>query len=129
MPYINIKLGGIQLNDSQRENIQSSMTHLMKTIMKKKAEVTTVQIEETPSRNWSVNSLSQDNSIISYVDIKITENTNSDEEKAKLIFNTNSLLTKELGSLAEASYTVIHEIPSGNWGYDGKTQKERFTGK
>ena len=31
----------------------------------------------------------------------------------------------ERGGLAEASYIVIHEIPGGSWGYDGKTRAAR----
>jgi len=125
MPYINIKIG-TTLSGQQKAELFHQTTDAMNTIMGKRREVTVVQIEESTSYCWSVNGepLHEKAPAAAYVDVKITQGTNSDEEKAQLI-NTLMQMLKSVRSTQQACYIVVHELAAASWGYDGKTQAAR----
>ncbi len=126
MPYINIRLGA-SLTPSQHKQLYEKTTSLMSTVMGKRPEVTVVHIQESEPYFWSTDAstLGAKNPIGAYVDIKVTEGTNTSEEKAEMISETVKMLKKIVGVLQEACYVVIDDIPANSWGYDGKTQAER----
>jgi 4-oxalocrotonate tautomerase len=126
MPYINIRLG-CKLNNKQREQLNNKTTHFMNTIMGKRREVTVVHIMESEPEQWATNSnqLTKEEPTGAYVDIKITDGTNTPEEKAEMIYQTVEMLKNVAGTIQEACYVVIHDIPANSWGYNGKTQEVR----
>lgn len=130
MPYINIRLG-TTLESSQHQEIYKRTTSLMKTIMGKRQEVTVVHIQESDPRFWSTNAfiLNQNEPVGAYVDIKVTEGTNTPDEKARMIFETVNMLRDIIGVMQKACYVVIDDIPANSWGYNGKTQAERVKSK
>jgi 4-oxalocrotonate tautomerase len=130
MPYINIRLG-TTLDSAQRNQLHKKTTFLMNTIMRKRREVTAVHIQEDGPQQWSINSatLNTQEPICAYVDIKVTKGTNTPEEKAYMISETIKMLQDEIGTIQEACYVVIDEIPANSWGYNGKTQAVRAVSK
>jgi 4-oxalocrotonate tautomerase len=130
MPYINIRLG-TTLDNEQRGQLQQKTTLLMNTIMGKRQEVTAVHIQEDNPQQWAINSvaLNPENPICAYVDIKVTAGTNTSEEKANMISETIKMLRDEIGTIQEACYVVVDEIPANSWGYNGKTQAIRAASK
>ena len=126
MPYINIRLG-TSLESIQRKRLFERTTSLMNTLMGKRREVTVVHIQESESPQWATNaiSLSAGDPVGAYVDIKITEGTNTPEEKAKMIFETVRMLQEVVGTVQEACYVVIDDIAADSWGYNGRTQAAR----
>jgi len=42
-----------------------------------------------------------------------------------MIYQTVKMLKDVAGTVQEACYVVIHDIPANSWGYNGKTQEER----
>ena len=129
MPYINIRIG-TQLSDAQREALFEQTTHLMSAIMGKRREVTVIDIQESKPSQWSTNGteLSEEKPVGVYIDIKVTEGTNSPDEKAEMIASTVKMLQDVVGTIQEACYVVIDAIPSDSWGYNGKTQAARVAG-
>jgi len=130
MPYINIRLG-CKLENSQRKKLNEKTTSLMSTIMGKRRELTVVHILESDSQQWATNAtkLTAQEPIGVYVDIKITDGTNTPEEKFEMILQTIEMLKEVVGTLQKACYVVIHDIPADSWGYNGKTQEARTTSK
>jgi 4-oxalocrotonate tautomerase len=126
MPYINIRLGA-SLDASQHGFLYAKTTALMNNVRGKRAEVTVVHIQESKPHFWSTNAttLGSSDPIGAYVDIKVTEGTNTPEEKAKMISETVKMLKESVGVVQEACYVVIDDIPADSWGYDGKTQAQR----
>jgi 4-oxalocrotonate tautomerase len=90
----------------------------------KRREVTAVRIAGGEAALWSRGG-SPCGKTTAYLDIKITRDSNSRQEKAALIERCHRLLRETFGELAEASYIVIHELPAENWGYGGLTQAAR----
>jgi len=130
MPYINIRLGR-NLDNEQRKLLYKKTTSLMNTVMGKRPEVAVVHIQESDSKQWSVNSapITAKDPIAAYVDIKITDGTNTPEEKAEMISQTIKMLQDIVGNTQEACYVVIDDIPANSWGYNGKTQAARAASK
>ncbi len=126
MPYINIRIAAA-LDNKQKQALYKKTTFLMNTIMRKRQEVTVVHIQESQPEQWSINfkQLSVDAPIGVYVDIKVTQGTNTTEEKKEMISQTIKMLQDIVGAIQEASYVVIDDIPADSWGYDGKTQAMR----
>lgn len=130
MPYIQIRLGK-NLSDEQRKSLYEKTTSLMSTVMKKKPQVTVVNIHESEAIQWSVNAnqLSKNDPTGAYVNIKITNQTNTSEEKAEMISKTVTMLEDVVGIIQEACYVVIDDIQANSWGYNGKTQAARSAKK
>ncbi len=127
MPFIAIKTSGSPLAADAVQALQQETTALMAKIMGKKADVTAVLVEHAPASHWSVGgrALAGSGGITAHVDIKITQGTNTTQQKAAMIAATRDMLTRVLPGLSEVAYVVIDEIPATDWGYGGLTQAER----
>lgn len=130
MPYINIRLS-TALDTEQQSQLYQETTSLMNKVMGKRREVTVVHIEESKPHLWAVNgsALSSDVPVGAYVDIKVTEGTNTPKEKSEMILQTIEMLKDIIGTIQEACYVVIDDVPANSWGYNGKTQAERAISK
>jgi len=60
------------------------------------------------------------------LDIKVTRDTNTDDEKAAYVRAMFDGMQHLLGPLHEASYVIVDEVPAAAWGYGGRTQAARF---
>lgn len=60
-----------------------------------------------------------------YVNIKITEEGVTSEQKAKLIEGVTDLLKNVLGKNPATTVVVIDEIPTDNWGIAGEQVSSR----
>jgi 4-oxalocrotonate tautomerase len=124
MPFVSIKIAGPSLAPEQIQVLQQQVTDLMAGILRKKAELTAVLIEQAPIAGWSVGS--HPVRVAAHLDAKITAGTNSEEEKARFIAEAADVLKKLLGAdLPVATYVVVDEIPGDAWGYSGLTQDFR----
>lgn len=60
-----------------------------------------------------------------YVNIKITNEGATVEQKAQLISGVTKLLADVLGKNPQTTCVVIEEVPTDNWGLGGETITER----
>lgn len=60
-----------------------------------------------------------------YVNIKITEEGVTAEQKAKLIEGVTNLLRDVLGKNPATTVVVIDEVPTDNWGIAGEQVSSR----
>ncbi|BDT90118.1 MULTISPECIES: tautomerase family protein [Nocardia] len=54
-----------------------------------------------------------------YVNIKVTDDGVTREQKARLIKGVTDLLEEVLGKAPASTYVVIDEVPVSNWGVGG----------
>ncbi|HYM02234.1 MAG TPA: tautomerase family protein [Stellaceae bacterium] len=124
MPFLTIKIAGSTLAPEQIRRLQRDATALMASIVKKKAPLTAVLIEQVPVTGWSVGA--EPVRVAAHLDVKVTAGTNSADEKAQFIAAANELLHQVLGNeLPVATYVVVDEIAADAWGFDGLTQDHR----
>jgi len=67
-----------------------------------------------------------------YVNIKITKEGATPEQKARLIRETTGLLSDILGKNPQTTIVVIEEVETDNWGIGGETvtvRRQREHGK
>ena len=60
-----------------------------------------------------------------YVNIKITEEGVTSEQKARLIEGVTDLLKDVLGKNPATTFVVIDEVPTDNWGIAGEQVTSR----
>ena len=127
MPFIAITTSGRPLDAAEIETLQQETTRLMAEIMGKKKEVTAVLVDQKPAGSWSIGgvSLAGQGGTSAHVDIKITQGTNSADEKARMLEATREMLEAVLPGLHDAHYTVIDEVPATDWGFAGISQDAR----
>ncbi len=127
MPFINITHSGSKLSEEQRGKLFKETTRLMNEVMHKKEELTSVRIDNYEAGDWAIGSkrMSMSSSSAVYMDIKVTQGTNTAEEKSEMIRQSTLMLKEIIGPIAEASYVVIHEVAGDSWGYNGLTQLAR----
>ena len=61
-----------------------------------------------------------------YLEVHITEGTNTKDEKASYIEKVFSSMRSILGELHPASYVIIKDVRADSWGYEGTTQEFRY---
>lgn len=59
-----------------------------------------------------------------YVNIKITEEGATKEQKAELIEGVTALLEKVLNKNRKTTFVTIEEVPTDNWGIGGEQVSE-----
>jgi 4-oxalocrotonate tautomerase len=124
MPFIRITAAGSTLALEHVSRLQTEMTELMASVLGKKANLTSVLVEQPAVAGWAIGRAPA--RVAVHVDATITAGTNSTEEKELFIEQTMRLLKSVFGSeLSPATYIVINEIPAQSWGYDGRTQESR----
>lgn len=125
MPYIQIRFSTPHPIDTVA--LGEIATRLMAEVLHKHREVTVVEI--VPSAGtWFVAGAPMTGPT-AYADIKITQGSNTEAEKARLLAAFEDLLHETLGKRAAPAYVVIHEIAATDWGYDGLPQATRLAAK
>jgi 4-oxalocrotonate tautomerase len=126
MPYMHIHLSPGQLDVASKNRLAAGATRLLADILHKKPEVTVVQIEAASSEPWfTAGTPLLQHGRTAFSEVKITEGTNTKEEKSRFLAEFHRLLEDTVGRLSAPAYTVIHEVPRSDWGYDGLSQAER----
>lgn len=127
MPYLNAKLCAPESSETTAK-IAGLLTDITAEVLKKKREVTSVAVEYVSPECWFIGgaALASRGAATFYLDIKVTEGTNTKDEKAAYVQRVFSSVEAVLGKLDPASYIVIHEVGGDSWGYQGLTQEYRY---
>ena len=127
MPYLNVKLSAPESLEKTAK-IAAVLTDLTADVLKKKRELTAVAIEFVVPQHWFIGGTSLHEQAISsfYLDIKVTEGTNTKDEKSRYVAQVFASIEAIIGTLAPASYVVVQEVHADAWGYQGQTQEFRY---
>lgn len=127
MPYLDVRTSAPVAGDVPKR-IASALTGLTDEILGKKRELTSVSVVHLPPTQWFVDGASMDTrqETTVYLEIKVTEGTNTKNEKSRYVKEAFRAFESILGKLTEASYIVIQEVAADAWGYGGETQEFRY---
>lgn len=127
MPYLNIKLCAPESAETS-DRVAALLTDLTAEVLGKKRSLTSVAVDYVAAEHWYVGgqAMASQQATTFYLDIKITEGTNTKDQKAAYVADVFAGLEAMLGALHGASYIVIHEVPADAWGYEGRTQEFRY---
>ncbi|MES2406359.1 MAG: tautomerase family protein [Pseudomonadota bacterium] len=127
MPYLNAKISAPQSAETTNK-IAAFLTEFTADVLGKKRELTSVAVEYVAANEWFIGGASVASGGLAtfYLDIKITEGTNTKNQKADYVKKVFAAFESVLGNLDPASYIVIHEVRADSWGYEGATQEFRY---
>ena len=105
-----------------------TLSDLTTRILHKKPEVTAIAIDYVDPDDWIVagKSLSEHRINSFYFDIKITDETNSKEEKAQYIRESFDALSELLGNVHEESYIYVQDVRAAAYSSEVKPRSFGF---
>jgi 4-oxalocrotonate tautomerase len=127
MPILTLQVAPLQ-SPERYSALAKSLTTLTEVVLKKRAAVTAVTIEDLPAARWYVGGEPVDEPT-AHLEISITTGTNTAEQKAEFITQAYALLCEQLNGgqpLHLASYIIVREVAGTDWGFDGVTQAARL---
>jgi 4-oxalocrotonate tautomerase len=127
MPFLSLKLSTPESADTTSKVIAVLMD-LTVDVLKKKRELTSIAIEYVAPRHWFIGgtALTPESDAGIYLEIKVTEGTNTKDQKKAFVEQVTVAMRAILGKLQAASYVVIQEVRADAWGYHGVTQEARY---
>jgi|SRR5471030_2193723 len=130
MPILNVTLSSAP-DLAQSARIAASLTQLTAQILQKDAALTSVAIGHVDPAHWFVGgaTLAQQRKASFFLDILITDETNTATQKAAYIDAVFTAMQALLGELHEVSYIHVHDARPAAWGYGGLTQQFRAVRK
>ena len=123
MPTLQLKLSPPQPAE-RLQVLARRLTDITHHVLGKRREVTAVIVEELWPGRWFVGGRNP-RQATALLEIRVTEGTNTAEEKEAFVRAAYEELWQQIGPLAEASYVIVQEVPATDWGYGGKTQAQR----
>jgi 4-oxalocrotonate tautomerase len=127
MPILNVKVS-IEKSPEAVSAISEMLLELTSSILGKKREVTAITIQFIEPDSWVIGGrpLSEHKKSSFYLDIKVTDETNTKDEKARYIAAVHAGFARILGELHEESYIYIEDVRAASYGYGGRTQEYRY---
>ena len=127
MPYLNVKLAASE-SAANEEKLAAALSGLTASILGKKQELTSIAIEYVVPEKWFVGgkSVSAQDTVTFYFEIKVTEGTNTKDEKSRYVHEVFATFEDIYGKIDVASYIVIHDVSADSWGFQGQTQEFRY---
>jgi len=128
MPMITVAYATPRSAAGLKRAVAATASRLAAQILRKDPKVTAVLVEEVAAADWfcAGKSLADARLASFWLDIRITDGTNTKDEKAAFIAAAFADLGKLLGPLHEESYCHVHDVRAEAYGYAGVTQEHRY---
>lgn len=110
------------LNTSVSAALAEEVTAHLAKLMGKKAALTSVLVEPAAGK-WFIGGHEVPRS--SHFEVAVTAGTNTAQQIEQFISAAHASLVRHCGTLPEASYVVVRELPATSWGYNGMSQAAR----
>jgi len=127
MPHITIQIS--RTPDSQlTKALVKSIGVLTHDILGKKPNVTSIQVKYASPDQWFIEgkSLAEWGKTAFHLDITITDETNTKQEKARYMAEAYAALSGLLGDVHTSSFIHIIDTRAAAYGYGGLTQEYRL---
>jgi len=131
MPLLQLDITSLALTAEQGHTLRQGLTGLMADLLHKRADLTVVSVSQRGPDTWAVGGQAlPDAAWSASLQVFITAGTNDAGERARFISAADALIHEVMrGAAVTPLYTVLHEVPADNWGYDGLTQAARKLGR
>ncbi len=108
--------------------VASAITHLTARLLGKDPEVTAVAVDFVPPRSWFIagRSAAELGTAAFFVDVRISDGSNTKDEKARYVAEAFTGLGQLLGGVHPESYVHVDDVRADAYGYGGKTQERRY---
>jgi 4-oxalocrotonate tautomerase len=128
MPLITVTYSSSRRAPSLKADLAAAVGELTAKILNKDPKVTAIVIRSVDAADWFVGgkSLAEQNLASFWLDIHVTEGTNTKDEKAAYIAAVFKRMGELLGPLHHESYLHVDEVRGDAYGFGGLTQERRY---
>jgi 4-oxalocrotonate tautomerase len=128
MPLITVTYSSSRHSPSLKADIAAAVSELTAQILHKDPKVTAIIVKSVDAADWFAGGKSlADQKLASYwLDIHITEGTNTKDEKAAYLAAMFNRMGELLGPLHNESYLHVDEVRGDAYGFGGLTQERRY---
>jgi 4-oxalocrotonate tautomerase len=128
MPLVSITYSSSRQAPTLKADIAAAVTELTAKILHKDPKVTAIIVNSVDAADWFAGgrSLAEQKLASFWLDIHVTEGTNTKDEKAAYIAAMFKRMGKLLGPLHNESYLHVDEVRGDAYGFGGLTQERRY---
>jgi 4-oxalocrotonate tautomerase len=128
MPLITVQYASGRNTPPLKADIAAAVSRLSSGILHKDPKVTAIIVQAVDAAGWFAGGVSlADQKLASvWLDIHITDGTNTKDEKAAFIAETFKAFGELLGPLHNESYIHVHDVRADAYGFGGLTQERRY---
>lgn len=128
MPMITVQYSTSRSERGLKAAIAQSASDLAARILRKDPKVTAVLVQAVDPTEWfcAGESLAQSGLAAFWLEIRITDGTNTKDEKASFIAAVFDRMGELLGRLHVESYVYAHDAAADGYGFGGITQERRY---
>jgi len=127
MPILNVTLSTAP-DAALSARVADTLSQLTASLLGKNPAVTAVAISHVDPAHWFVagKSLAEHGKASFFLDTRITDGTNTKDEKAAYVAAVFTRIGELIGPIHEESYVHVHDVRGDAYGYGGKTQDYRY---
>ncbi|QWP77249.1 hypothetical protein J5226_02250 [Lysobacter sp. K5869] len=127
MPHLNLHISGPADNELARR-ATAAVADLTVDILGKRRELIAIEVRFIERAQWFIGgqSLEELGKNTFFLDISITDETNTKDEKARFIEQAYAQLAALIGEVHEVSYIHVVDARAAAYGYGGATQEHRY---
>ena len=127
MPFIQIKISGDR-DAALATKVAQRITAITQEHLRKDPALTAVAVEFVAADLWFVanSPLAAQRVRSFYLNISITDETNTKDEKAAFIAAIYAAMNELLNGVHEKSYVLVADVSAAAYGFGGITQEERY---
>ena len=128
MPLISVTYSSSRQAPSLKADVAAAVTELTARILRKDPKVTAVIVKSVDATDWFAggNSLADQGLASFWLDVHVSEGTNTKDEKADYIAATFRRMGELLGPLHHETYIHVDEVRGDAYGFGGLTQERRY---
>jgi len=128
MPLITVSYSSARQSPSLKAEIAAAVSELTADILHKDPKVTAIIVKSVDPADWFAGgkSLADEKLASFWLDIHVTEGTNTKDEKAAYIAAMFRRMGELLGPLHTESYLHVDEVRGDAYGFGGLTQERRY---
>ncbi len=128
MPHIVIHLSGAP-DPALAQRVAREVTSITAAVLRKEVRVTAVTVQFIDPNHWFIGgeSLSASGGRSFFLEISVTDETNTKPEKSDYLEQIHAAMNRLLGGdVAEHSYVHVADVRAAAYGYGGRTQEWRY---
>ncbi|MBR0930147.1 4-oxalocrotonate tautomerase family protein [Bradyrhizobium diazoefficiens] len=128
MPLITVSYTTSRQAPSLKADIASAVSELTAKILHKDPKVTAIIVKSVDADDWFAGgkSLAEQKLASYWLDIHVSEGTNTKDEKAVYLAAMFKRMAEILGPLHPETYAHVDEVKSDAYGFGGLTQERRY---
>ena len=128
MPLITFAYATSRQSPSLKSEIAAAVTELTARVLHKDPKVTAIIVKSVDAGDWFAGgkSLAEQGLASYWIDIHVTEGTNTKDEKAAYLAAMFKRMAGILGPLHPETYLHVDEVKGDAYGFAGLTQERRY---